>query len=231
MKICVLGAGALGCAIGGVLSEGGSDVWLINRSQAHVAAMREHGLRLRDANGERVARVQAATNCEGIGPADLVIVLVKSFHTREAIEGARAIVGPHTVVLSLQNGLGHEDILAEVVGRERVMAGKTYVGGVMLAPGLVSAGTAGKETLIGELDGSISARSRAIQAEFERAGLLHALLYVGVIAPSINGLSHWRGAQNFAQSLGLVYLSVPAVRRSLDTILLVMHTKNIPSKA
>ena len=172
VKICVLGAGALGCAIGGVLSEGGSDVWLISRSQAHVQAMREHGLRLRDASGERVAQVQAATNGEGIGPADLVIVLVKSFHTREAIEGARAIVGPHTVVLSLQNGLGHEDILAEVVGRERVMAGKTYVGGVMLAPGLVSAGTAGKETLIGELDGSISARALAIRAEFERAGLV-----------------------------------------------------------
>ena len=58
--------------------------------------------------------------------------------------------------MSLQNGLGHEEILAEVVGRERVLAGKTYAGGVLLAPGHVIAGTEGKYTYIGELDGRIT---------------------------------------------------------------------------
>jgi 2-dehydropantoate 2-reductase len=101
----------------------------------------------------------------------LVIVLVKSFHTRQAIESARAIVGPGSVVMSLQNGLGHEDLLAKAVGRDKVMAGKTYVGGVLLMPGRVLVGTAGKETLIGELDGSVSARALAIRDEFRRAGL------------------------------------------------------------
>jgi len=74
-------------------------------------------------------------------------------------------------VMSLQNGMGHEDILAEAVGRRRVMAGKTYVGGVFLGPGRVIAGTRGKRTIIGELDGALSARARAIAAEFERAQL------------------------------------------------------------
>ncbi len=87
---------------------------------------------------------RAATSTAGIGPVDLVIVLVKSYHTREAIESARGIVGPDTVVMSLQNGLGHEEILADVVGRGHVMAGKTYAGGVMLAPGHVIAGTQGQ---------------------------------------------------------------------------------------
>jgi 2-dehydropantoate 2-reductase len=171
VKICILGAGALGCAIGAALSEAGSDVWLINRSQEHVVAMKEAGLTLVNGNIARQIWVQAATTCAGIGHADLLIILVKSFHTRAAIDGATDVIGPHTTVLSLQNGLGHEDILAEAVGRERVLAGKTYVGGVLLGPGRIISGTSGKHTYIGELDGSISARAIAIADEFKRAGL------------------------------------------------------------
>lgn len=148
MKIRILGAGALGCAIGGVLTEGGVD---------------------------RVAPVHAATNCNGVsltsGPVDLVVVPVKSFHTRDAMESARAILGDNTVVLSLQNGIGQEDMLVDVVGRARVMAGKTYAGGVMLAAGRVIVGTIDKETIIGELDGNISPRARRIADTFTRAGL------------------------------------------------------------
>ncbi|MBV8620485.1 MAG: ketopantoate reductase family protein, partial [Curvibacter sp.] len=78
-------------------------------------------------------------------------------------------------VLSLQNGLGHEDILADIVGPQRVLAGKTYVGGVMLAPGRIIAGTEGKETLIGELDGRSSPRAEAIAQAFKQAGLATTL--------------------------------------------------------
>ncbi len=175
MKICILGAGALGCAIGAALTEGGADVWLVNRSPAQVAAMNANGLRLRDERGERCVPVQAALTCDAVyaatGTVDVVIVLVKSFHTRAAMDGASAILGDSTMVLSLQNGLGHEDVLAEVVGRDRVLAGKTYAGGVMLAPGQIVSGIAGKHTYIGELDGSLTARISAIADVFNRAGL------------------------------------------------------------
>jgi len=171
MKVCILGAGALGCAIGASLGEAGSDVWLVNRSQAHVDALRASGLTLVGSDGERTVPVKAVTRCSDVGLADLVIVLVKSLDTREAIAGAAPLIGPDTTVLSLQNGLGHEDILADVVGRERVIAGKTYAGGVLLGPGRIIAGTRGKATCIGELDGSVSERIRAIAAEFNRAGL------------------------------------------------------------
>jgi 2-dehydropantoate 2-reductase len=171
VKICVLGAGALGCAIGAALGEAGSEVWLVNRSKAHVEAMKADGLVLVTPQGERRVAVNAATTCTEVGVVDLVIVLVKSFHTRDAIAGAAPLIGERTVVLSLQNGLGHEDVLAEFVGRQRVLAGKTYVGGVLLAPGRIISGTAGKETIIGELDGSVSDRASAIAAEFNRAGL------------------------------------------------------------
>lgn len=171
MKIAVLGAGALGCALGGALAQAGNDVVLINRNRAHVEAIRANGLRLHQPHGERRVAVRAETDCSALGPVDLVVVLVKSFHTAEAIRAATPLVGADTVVLSLQNGLGHEDILADAVGRERVVAGKTYVGGVMLAPGHIVSGTVGKETLIGELDGSTSVRVQRIAACFAAAGL------------------------------------------------------------
>jgi 2-dehydropantoate 2-reductase len=171
MKICILGAGALGGAIGAALTEGGSEVYLVARSKAHVDAMNAHGLRVRDAKGERTVRVRAALDCSALPVVDLIVVLVKSFDTRAAIAGAGPVIGPGTSVLSLQNGMGHEDILAEAVGAERVLAGKTYVGGVLLGPGHIVAGTAGKSTYIGELDGSSSARVNAIAAVFNAAGL------------------------------------------------------------
>lgn len=171
MKIAVLGAGALGCAIGGALAQAGNSVVLINRNAAHVEAINTHGLRMRTPAGEQTVRTVAATSADGLGPVDLVIVLVKSFHTETAMSAATALVGPETTVLSLQNGLGHEDVLAQIVGREHVLAGKTYVGGVLLAPGQIISGTEGKETLIGELDGRISERAQHIAATFNAAGL------------------------------------------------------------
>ena len=206
MNICILGAGALGSAIGGALAEAGAAVTLVTRNAAHVAAIRHGGLRLRAgaaagvAVPERRVAVRAQTDALALGVMDLVIVLVKSFHTREALQAARHLVGPRTVVMSLQNGLGHEDILADVVGRAQVMAGKTYVGGVLLEPGLIQASIAGKETLIGELDGSISTRVLAIAAVFRDAGLAITLsenivgamwdkLLVNVATGALSGIS------------------------------------------
>ena len=171
MKIAILGAGALGCAIGATLTEGGHETWLIDRSPEHVDAMRRDGLRVDDASGSRQVRVRATTQPADVGAADVVVVLVKSFHTEAAIRGAHALVGPDTVVLSLQNGLGHEDILADAVGRERVLAGKTYVGGVLRGAGHIESGVIGKYTYIGELDGRITPRVQAIADAFNTAGL------------------------------------------------------------
>jgi 2-dehydropantoate 2-reductase len=176
LKICILGAGALGCAIGGALTDGGHEVWLVNRDPAFLAALRQNGL-IRRIDGVDSARpVRATPDCSEIaatsGSVDLIFVLVKSFHTREAIASAAPIIGEHTVVMSLQNGLGHEEVLADVVGRAKVIAGKTYTGGVVLAPGHIIAGTAGKETLIGELDGIMTERVQRIAVAMNQAGLI-----------------------------------------------------------
>lgn len=171
MRICILGAGSLGSAMGGFLAKAGNDVVLINRNAAHCDRINSDGLTLVIEDREERIRVAAATTPEGLAPADLVMVMVKSFDTEAAIRAATHLVSPGTVVLSLQNGLGHEEIIGAVVGRERVIAGKTYVGGQMVAPGRIIAGAAGKETIIGELDGSVSDRVRRVADTFDAAGL------------------------------------------------------------
>ena len=204
MKICVLGAGALGCAIGGTLTEAGNEVWLVNRDARHVEVMNRVGLTMRTGGVDRVVKVRAATHARGVdlasGPVELIIVLVKSFHTREVIESAGAIIGHNTVVLSLQNGVGHEDALASVVGRARVLAGKTYTGGVLLAPGHIIAAIEGKETIVGELSGEASERTRGIADTFNRAGLATTVsrdimvtiwekLFVNVATGALSGIT------------------------------------------
>ncbi len=171
MRICMLGAGALGATLGGVLAEGGHDVRLVDTWREHVEAINARGLTLRENGVDRTVRVRAQTGCEGIGPVDLVVVLVKSYHTADAVRAAAPIVGPATVVMSMQNGLGHEEIIAGLVGRERTLAGKTYAGGVLIGPGHTIAGTRGKESIIGELDGRTTDRATRIAEAFTSAGL------------------------------------------------------------
>ncbi len=161
----------MGSALGGVLTEAGHEVWLITRNQAHVDAINQRGLTLRTADVDRTVKARASSKALGAGVVDCVIVLVKSAQTRAAMQAAMSLLGPHTSVLSLQNGLGHEDILSEVVGRERVLAGKSYCGGQMIAPGHVICGHVGKDTHMGELDGSITPRITHIADAFNAAGL------------------------------------------------------------
>lgn len=171
MDICVLGAGSLGSVIGGTLASAGHQVTLLSRNEAHVSAIRSSGLRLIDEHGSRNVSVAAATSAADLPSPDLLIVLVKSFDTRAAIESAGHLVGPATVVLTLQNGVGCEDIIGDVVGTDRVIAGRTFVGGSMLEPGVVEYGVVGRRTTLGELDGAVTARLQSIGALFDHAGL------------------------------------------------------------
>ncbi len=171
MTTAILGAGALGCTIGAALTEAGHDTWLIGRPGPHVDALRTDGLRVDDEAGSRVISVRATADPTDVGVADLVIVLVKSFQTRDAMRAAHALVGPETAVLSLQNGLGHEDLLSSAIGREHVLLGSTLVGGVLLGPGHIRTGTASRQTWIGEVDAPGTPRTRTIAALLSNAGL------------------------------------------------------------
>lgn len=171
MKIAMLGSGSLGSTFGGVLTEAGLDVVLVNPLTDHHQAMIDRGLTLIENGQERLVKVRAVVDPADVGAVDLIIVLVKSNFTRAAIEGAHSLIGENTIAMSLQNGLGNEEVLAEYLGKGKVLSGKTYVGGVMTEPGRVKIGVQGKKTFIGELDGHISERAKEVSALFNHAGL------------------------------------------------------------
>lgn len=174
MKICMLGTGSLGSTIGGTLAQGGSEVYFVDQWKEHIDKINENGLKMTDEKEDWYVKVDARTSAEGMGPVDLVIVLVKSFATKEAVSQLKEtnVIGENTLVMSLQNGLGNEETIAEVVGEANVISGKTYVGGRLLSLGYVSAGVKGKYTYIGELTGEITDRIQAVCDEFNKAGLL-----------------------------------------------------------
>jgi len=228
LKIAVLGAGSLGCAMGASLSEAGHEVWLINRNADHVQAMRAQGLRVRTEGLDRWVPVHAAQHPGEVtgAPVDLLVVLVKSFHTEAAIASAVGLVGPQTAVLSLQNGLGHEELLAAAVGADKVLAGKSYVGGQLLGPGHVLQSTAGRDTLIGELDGRLSPRVQRIAEAFNGAGLRTHLseniagviwdkLFVNVATGALSGITGLSYGPLYAVP-ELKACAMAAVREAMD---------------
>ena len=174
MKIVMLGAGALGSTIGGTLAMGGNDVHFVDMWQEHVDLINKDGLHMTNEKEDWYVRVDARTTADTIGEADLVIVLVKSFATKQAVEQLKQtnVIGKNTLVMSLQNGLGNEETIASIIGSENVISGKTYVGGRLIQAGYISAGVQGKWTYIGELNGEITDRIQTVCNVFNDAGLL-----------------------------------------------------------
>ncbi len=170
MRIAIVGAGAMGSLFGGLLAEAGEDVVLVDVWEEHMRAINERGLRIRGVSGDRVVRVKATTKHAEVGVVDLVLLQVKSYATEKAIRDALPMVGERTVVLTLQNGLGNVEKIAAVVGRERVLAGTTAHGATVLGPGEIYHAGRGP-TVIGEVDGRITDRVKAIAELFNRAGI------------------------------------------------------------
>jgi 2-dehydropantoate 2-reductase len=169
MKIAVVGCGAMGSVYAGLLSAAGHEVWAIDSWREHVETMRANGLRVEGASGDRTVRVNATTAAADAGECELVIIATKARDVEAAARAAQAIVGPKTLVLSIQNGLGGPDKAAAVLGRERLAVG--VVGGFgasMRGPG--HAHHNGWELVrLGELAGPVTPRLETV-AEVWRSG-------------------------------------------------------------
>src|SRR5256885_172821 len=105
----------MGSIYAGLLSSAGHEVWAIDRWKEHVDAIRRNGLRVEGASGDRVARPNATSDPAEVGVADLVVIATKSTNVEEAARAALPLVGPETVVLPIQNGLGSADRVAAIL--------------------------------------------------------------------------------------------------------------------
>ncbi len=175
MRIAIMGAGGVGGYYGARLAAAGEEVHLIARG-AHLAAIREGGLHLDCHDGAVHARPASATDdAAEVGPVDLVIFAVKLWDTEEAALACRPLIGPGTAVVSGQNGITAEDMLARILGPEHVMGGVSFIFAAIEAPGRIRQTGPSHTLIFGEMDGTRSPRAEAIAGVCRRAGLDHEL--------------------------------------------------------
>lgn len=189
MKICIYGAGAIGGYLGVLLKLSGADVSLIARG-AHLAAIKENGLKLLIGGEEKLARMPATSDPAELGPQDYVIVALKSHQAWEVAEQMKPLLGPETAVVTAQNGVpwwyfyGFEGQYAnlqlqsvdpdgrqwKMVGPERAIGCTVYPATEIVAPGVVKH-IYGDRFGLGEPTRMETERVRRLARAFEAAGL------------------------------------------------------------
>lgn len=169
MRVVVVGSGAMGSLYGAYLSRV-ADVLLFDPWEAHVQAIREGGLLLEELDGsQQQVQVAATSDPTALGQADLALIFVKSHQTRWAAEVAAKALKPDGLALTLQNGVGNREVLAEVLGQDRAVQGVTAHGATLLGPGRVR--HAGKGPTHLAYTPENEARVRQVANLFRRAGL------------------------------------------------------------
>jgi 2-dehydropantoate 2-reductase len=166
-SVAVVGSGAIGLYYGGRLAEAGDDVRFLARSD--FDALSQNGIRAESVAGDfHLPRVEVFRSPEEIGPVDLVIVSWKATANGALAETLPPLLHEGTQVLTLQNGLGNCESIAEIVGAERVCGGLCFVCVNRTAPGRISH-TAGGRLTIGEFSKGLPGRAEAMAARFREA--------------------------------------------------------------
>lgn len=170
MKIIIAGAGAVGGYYGGVLAHTGHDIFFIARG-TQLTALRERGLAVKSINGDfALPSPKCGENADSFGHADLILVCFKTYDTAKTLDLYKAGVGPQTAIISLQNGVDNEDIIAGRYGAKKVLGGVTFIGSRVESPGVILH-TAASNMIIGELEGGVSERVKTLGDVFEKADI------------------------------------------------------------
>ncbi|PKB68233.1 MAG: hypothetical protein BZY81_02660 [SAR202 cluster bacterium Io17-Chloro-G4] len=170
MKVAVMGTGGVGGYFGGLLARGGHDVSFVARG-AHLDAIRRNGYLTVESvlDGDFEAPGSALEDTQSAGVQDLVLFTVKMYHNAQAIEAARPMVGPDTVVLTLQNGIDNGNQIAKTIGAAPVMIGTAFMEGRIKEPGVVTQGGPGIAGF-GEMEPVLSERGQRLLPVFLDAG-------------------------------------------------------------
>ena len=173
-RIAIVGTGAIGCYYGAKLAYFGRDVHFLMRGD--VEEIRRFGLRIRG-RGEnlRVAKVQHHASTEEIGPCDLALIAVKTTSNSDLIKLLPPLLHETTMLLTLQNGLGNEEFLAENFGAERVLGGLCFVCVNRVSRGVIEHYDHGY-IAIGEHDRYPQPRTHDVASEFQRCGVVCGLV-------------------------------------------------------
>lgn len=159
MRIAVVGAGGVGGYFGGRLAAAGEDVTFIARG-AHLRAINESGLKIESKAAGDVALAPggATDDPTSVGPVDAVLFCVKLYDVEPAAEAAKPLIGPDTVVVSLQNGVDAEARMAAILGASHVAGGVAEIGANIREPGVIEHKSHFARMVFGALDGKPDAR-------------------------------------------------------------------------
>jgi 2-dehydropantoate 2-reductase len=170
VRILIAGTGAVGGFYGALLARAGNDVVFLARG-ANLAALRRDGLRVESIDGDlRIAHPHAVDALAGESPVGLALMTAKSFDTARVARLMAPVVTDETIVLSLQNGVENESVLAATLGLPPLLGAMTHVGAELIAPGVVRHGAEGT-IFFGEMTGRESARTRTLAALFAASGV------------------------------------------------------------
>jgi len=170
MKILIVGPGAIGCLIAAFLSKSREEIKIFDKNKERAVKINEEGISVEGISGNWHADIPVISETGDTQGADLIIICVKSYDTKEAVIQVKTLLGEDTKVLTLQNGIGNIEVIGEAVGAERVIGGVTSLGATLLGPGHIR--HAGKgDTVIGRIDGKIPVEMRAIRELFNKVGL------------------------------------------------------------
>ena len=174
MRIAIMGAGGVGGYFGAKLAQAGHDVTFIARGR-HLAAMREHGLRVRSANGDiHLAKPVVTDDPSGIAPVDAVLFAVKLWDTENAAARIAPLLARGGVVIPFQNGVESMERVGAIVGGERVLGGTAHIAATIGAPGTIAHtgtmarlrfGAAGREPPVVARDLAAAFREAAVDAD------------------------------------------------------------------
>jgi 2-dehydropantoate 2-reductase len=168
MKIAVVGCGALGSFYGAKVCRIGQDVHFLLRSDYDI--VRRKGVTIRSIDGDFHVQPQCARTPGEIGVCDTVLIALKTTANDQFPKLLPPLVGPHTAVVTLQNGLGNEEQLARLFPAEQILGGRCFVCLNRVEPGVIQHTAHGK-VVLGEFQGPPQARTRELAALFHQAGI------------------------------------------------------------
>jgi 2-dehydropantoate 2-reductase len=170
LKVAVLGAGAMGSLFGGLLAEKGLDVALIDVWKEHVETINKNGLKMDGHGGDRFIKIKATVDPKTLDKVDAIIIMCKATALEQALTNSKNIIGDNTVLMSFQNGIGHEAIMQKIAGKEKVLGGTTTQAANILGPGNIK-NHASLPSWIGEYEGGTSDRVNDVAETFTAYGL------------------------------------------------------------
>ena len=172
MKVAIIGTGAMGSIYAAVLAEAGHDVWAVDAWQAHVDAINTAGLRVAGASGDRtITTIHATTDIAQASDCDLYIIATKAGQVSAAARAVAKIIRPEALVLTIQNGLGAGERIAEHIDIKNVLLGVAEgFGASMKGPGHAHH-NAMKLVRVGEINGGLTQRLQKLEKKLQMAGL------------------------------------------------------------